>query len=624
MKQFQYEFKDYMGLKRFLSRIMEEQNALDGRETLFHIYSEILDKTKLEKIIDTIQTDLPDAKIAGASTNGNICNGKLSEYAISISCTLFEEEDTKVMIHQMELSEESIKLVYQQVKEILSENPWIKMAEILTTMRGINMNYFCEEFNELKEDIAIFGGGAFSDDINVNEAFVLSSQEEPSDHGIVFVFVGGENFHVMTSHVTGWKSLGKSMKVTHSSGNTLYTLDDIPAYDVYYKYLNIENNASFFQNTLEFPFLYPCHGVSLLRAPVSANKDASIVMTAGIEEGTMVQLSYGDPQVILRDVQIEAEKIQAFQPQAIVLHSCAARKFYWNGKANQETGPFQRLAPTSGFYTSGEFLRTGKFMNQHNVTLVISAMREGDIEENEFSPFHMKEVPLDGTVSMVSRMAHFIDATTTDLLSTNRQLTLSNMMDGLTQILNRREIQRRVEYACQYVYDHPAEHSTVSCIMIDVDDFKRVNDQYGHNEGDLVLITLANLLKNLAKENLEHLPFKKQILEDIKIIEKSEQFHPFDAELIENTVHGIASVGRWGGEEFLILLPKIPLKEAAKFAEIIREEFSNICFEKSGKHTISLGVSNYVAGQQPDVFVDHADQALYLAKRNGKNQVVVK
>ncbi len=81
-----------------------------------------------------------------------------------------------------------------------------------------------------------------SDDITSDDSCVFTKAYGFSETAIVIVFYGGEDYHVDSIKVTGWKPLGREFHVTKSQGSLLQELDGIPAYDVYYKYLNIKND----------------------------------------------------------------------------------------------------------------------------------------------------------------------------------------------------------------------------------------------------------------------------------------------------------------------------------------------------------------------------------------------
>lgn len=156
--------------------------------------------------------------------------------------------------------------------------------------------------------------------------------------------------------------------------------------------------------------------------------------------------------------------------------------------------------------------------------------------------------------------------------------------DHLTGVLNRRGFddayQRAVSMANR-------EHKPVCFALLDIDDFKKLNDTYGHDVGDNVLIYLVEAVKEIVR------------LEDI--------------------------VSRYGGEEFTILLPNVALDQAATVIMRIRRHLTKKFFLYENKRilvTFSAGVAQYQPGETQPSLYKRADKALYIAKANGKNQVV--
>ncbi len=585
MKQFQFTYQNQKQLRNELIKIRQWEKSRITSSIVFCVFSETLDKKILNTICDTIQTELPDALYMGSSSNGNIINGHV-ETDIVIICTIMEYPSTKAELIQMPLNAENAVQTVQKLSEYIKERPWVKAVEMLVTIRGLSMTGFCEELGKLPVHISIFGGGAFSSDMN-NEACIFSKNGEYSTAAVVFLLIGGEDFYVTTMHVTGWKPLGKKFLVTRSEGSILYELDGKPAYDVYYKYLNIRNDSHFFTNTLEFPFFYEHHGMNILRAPVASNPDGSLVMTSDVDENVIARMAYGDPWTILERIRLSGQEIQKFHPEAIRVYSCAARRTFWGmDEISKETLPFQSIAPTSGFYTSGEFLRTGRFVNQHNVTLVVIGFREGMPDENDVTNFEMHEEQFSGKVSMINRLATFIEAATEELEEANQKLEYMAVSDGLTQLYNRRETERRIKEQIHHHKKHPEQPFCL--IMLDIDNFKQVNDTYGHKEGDNVIIGLSGLLKDgIQKYNID------------------------------------ACAGRWGGEEFMVLMP-YPLEYVIETAEKIRKDFEAIEFKNNvGHRTISVGVTALLPDEDSDAICIRVDKALYQAKESGKNRVII-
>ncbi len=156
--------------------------------------------------------------------------------------------------------------------------------------------------------------------------------------------------------------------------------------------------------------------------------------------------------------------------------------------------------------------------------------------------------------------------------------------DPLTSLLNKASLLKELERLLQYSsrYQRP-----LSLLMIDLDHFKRINDQWGHLTGDRVLQQVAEHLKSVLRQ------------QDI--------------------------AARFGGEEFTVIMPETTLSGASCLAERLRESITAHPFEVNGT-VISLTVSIGVAEREsentsPSALLDQADQALYFAKNNGRNQV---
>ena len=585
MKQLQFIFKDPETLDGQIREIREyyESNLFAGM--LIHIYTEIMDREKIEQTCKRLDQLLPEACYVGCSSNGNIVKGDLSGDAFALIVTFFEYPSTKIRIMQYPMTTECQEGIASAITRFVEENDWVRGVEFLATIRGMSMSALCEGLSRIPKEVSVFGGGAFNDDINRNDACIFSKEGGYLEKGIVFVLMGGEDLYIRTSYVSGWKPLGSYLDVTAAQGPLLQELNGRPAYETYYKYLRIKNDENFFYHTLEFPFLYRYHGIDIMRAPTASNPDGSLVMTSDMESNVRARLAYGDPWTILESVRQESITLKEFDPESITVFSCAGRRTFWgNDKVGQETKYYQKIAPTSGFYTSSEFLRTGTFVNQHNVTQVLVAFREGEPDtarSKEAAPDTSQA--FDGKIPMINRMATFVKVTMEELEEANEKLRDMAITDGLTGLLNRMEIQKRITEAVE-----KQDEKDVYLIMLDLDDFKKVNDTYGHKEGDNVLIRVSSLLKETKVD--------------------------FD---------GCCSAGRWGGEEFMILVKTSEEDRVYGHAQRIRDIMEGIHFEKAGTVTISIGVTKAIKGEKADDTCIRADAALYEAKRTGKNKIVI-
>ncbi|WP_394467822.1 sensor domain-containing diguanylate cyclase [Raoultella ornithinolytica] len=165
----------------------------------------------------------------------------------------------------------------------------------------------------------------------------------------------------------------------------------------------------------------------------------------------------------------------------------------------------------------------------------------------------------------------------TEEVHLKEELEFAATHDPLTGLLNRREFYR--------IVDSSLFHSGSFCLLlVDVDNFKAINDSYGHQKGDEVLLAISRILESAAK------------MQD--------------------------KIYRWGGEEFLLFLPGASIAPALAMAEAIRHAVS--CYhlpEHAGTVTVSIGVAEHQEGEEIDQLFNRVDKALYAAKKEGRNQV---
>ncbi|MCR4722007.1 MAG: diguanylate cyclase [Lachnospiraceae bacterium] len=213
------------------------------------------------------------------------------------------------------------------------------------------------------------------------------------------------------------------------------------------------------------------------------------------------------------------------------------------------------------------------------ITQLIEAFEKDEVISIKKSYFKVEQSDLTNERKTFGKL-YVIDDVTVEY-NHNKELKLRSITDGMTGLFNRTETMRRIEEAM-------ASGNGVSLVMIDIDNFKSVNDSYGHDVGDTVIKGVAKIMLDLTY---------------------------IDPKL---------SAGRWGGEEFMLVMPASNIDEAFDAAEKIRLAFAETEFQYAGFRTVSLGVTSYTEEDDADGFCKRADEALYTSKQEGKNRTTVK
>lgn len=421
-----FSVQDEAGLELDLLALKNSSSLKSVCSMFFQVYSINLDEKKLKGVVSVIEKVFPDAPWMGNSTSGNIVDSDVASDIVVIA-TLFEDIFTQFKIFQYDMQDFRVGSIAEQVLDEATRNPWVKGIEIYYTISNESTTRFCESLENLRPDIQVFGGIVCSPDLNSPDSCIFSSVGGFCRNGILVAFYGGMNFYLNAIKISGWKPLGRHFHVTRSSGSILYELDGMPAFELYHRYLNIANDENFFMNALEFPMLYEHNGTTIVRAPAESRFDGSLVMSSDIEVGSEIRLSYGEPNTIVESVTEECKVIDNFYPEVIHVFSCAARKAFWSSREpTYEIFSLKKISANNGFFSHGEFLRENGHVNQHNITLVVAGMREGEPRINARRLSSLLDEKVTPKLTLAARMATFIKETSRELEETNKKLQAMN------------------------------------------------------------------------------------------------------------------------------------------------------------------------------------------------------
>jgi diguanylate cyclase (GGDEF)-like protein len=259
----------------------------------------------------------------------------------------------------------------------------------------------------------------------------------------------------------------------------------------------------------------------------------------------------------------------------------------------QSESPIMEDAMTSGRYIFEQDFASSRYFRgrknplfKHTFFVSIPLMIENEIigvlnlNDNEKGFFNV------GDLDFSLNVSEFVALSISNALLFEKVEKLS-VTDGLTGLDNHQQMQSILKnevFRCQRY------SSSLSVIMLDIDHFKNVNDTYGHQKGDDILLDFASIMKKFCRSN------------DV--------------------------AARYGGEEFVLVLPETKVKGAVYIAERIREEMANQTFQHKGKDfnvTVSCGIAEFDSNliKSPADLIKVADEALYKAKHEGRNRTIV-
>lgn len=320
-----------------------------------------------------------------------------------------------------------------------------------------------------------------------------------------------------------------------------------------------------------------------------------------IYENSRILASILDAESVVNEVMKIMGEILGYHSYAMVFKDRAGKLYFRARSANGENSFHPRPCPPEGTELVRKIIELGEPACLKNIitrfdykplsadsrslmlvplTLHSTAMGVLVAESNNENKFHDKDIQM---LSIVARSAA-LALENADLHRRTEELTIN---DELTETFNYRyfvqKLQEEKRRAARY-------NSPLSLIMVDIDWFKKLNDSYGHEIGNLVLRCLSEIIKKCIR--------------DVDVF------------------------CRYGGEEFVIILPQTPQVEATQIAERIRQQIEKAVIDtaKAGKLkvTVSVGLTSYPEnGKSQDELLGVADQALYRAKGKGRNLVCI-
>ncbi len=445
------------------------------------------DSSTLAFITNTILYHLPHAICIGTTTDGEICEAKISTLKTIISISTFE--NTFLKAHYLE-GENSFKMGYEMAKEIVTDNT--KLIITFTDGTGTNAEEYLKGIEKYNNSIMVCGGMA--GDNGVFKQTYVSLGRKVIPKGYVAVSLNSDVLKVTNARKFDWIPIGLEHTINKVKGNRIYEISGMSPSDFYKKYLG-ESIAQ-----TEFPLIVERNGIPTARAVLEQHSDGSLSCGGNLRQGDKVKLGFGDAESIMNNPLSSFNTVFDHPIETFYIYSCMARRRYMRDLIKLETQPFAAIAPTSGFFTYAEFFHKNGHNELLNQTLTIVALNEQTEEfiAQKIEPEKKTKAKKDASFAKTLKsLTHLIQESTQDYHKQSKSLNEA-------KIYSQRLLASQKQFLKHAVHE---TNTPLSIIMANIELYEMENgkDQY--------LTNIEVAIKNLFSiyDDLSYLVKKDQI-----------------------------------------------------------------------------------------------------------------
>ncbi len=594
MKLLHHNFKTK---DQFIRELHDIQIPLAHPHILVQVFDGRGDIERIQHLLAFIKKTLPHCVLVGATTDGGIFNDQVLEDSLLISVLCFEKTRLQVEKsdnHSKNFFDEGLRLGQKLQKKDL------QAVILLGEGLSVNGEDLLAGFETQVGDIVIAGGLA-ADNYAFHQTY-LFYQDQILDKGAVAVGLYSDTLRAETRWAFDCDIMGEEFIVTESEGNIVRKINEIPPEKLYKEYLGLHMTSQLIEICAQIPMVVNRDGGILARSVVKRLSDGVLGFAGNLMEGEKVRLGIANVEKILHNG-IEIYNEINSQWDVITMFSCTGRKAILGDKLTQDIQHFPRIAPVTGFFSYGEFVKEkgekARFCNQTMVLLLLSEAENLPIEKNMY-PL-AEDIDPKEEISRVTN-DHQNSKTVRDwlnyplqeqllliehknkikeqlLLVEYKNKIMGEMLykDSLTELRNRTFLLQEIE-----------DKKTRGVMLIDIRNFHTINDVYGESVGNLILKSFADFLRRHC-----------------------------DA----------PNIYRLSGNTFALLNmcdrpPEACMNIARKIVRDVQAE--NFYFKKEETIlecaiSVAIGISNEAGGKD---HLEHADMALNYAKRYHKSIVL--
>jgi len=426
-------FNTYYTSKEDLISFIQTNKVKDSKSLLIQVFTSNNDEVFINSLTSLIDTILPLSSLIGTTTDGEIKDGNVSTMKTVISFSVFEETLLKTYISKEHEN-------YFNAGSTLAQNLITDHTKVIIAfIDGLNGDgeKFLNGINSVNRDIVVAGGMA-GDNAEFNKTFVFT-KDKVLQNGVAGVGLSSQSLQVFKNYSFNWLPVGINLKITKAKGNRVYTINNKTAYEIYAYYLGDETAKTLPGIGIEFPLIIKKSGRNVARVVLSSESDGSLIFAGEFKEGDTVRFGYGDTNAILDHSKHDLSKITKHPIESIFIYSCMARRRFMSDLIQNETKPYNDIAPTAGFFAYGEFFSSSN-KEMLNQSMTVLGLSESDKINENLNLENIYTKSKDG--NSIRTLAHLIKTSSEELEALN--IMLENRVEDEIE-KNREKTQEIIE-----------------------------------------------------------------------------------------------------------------------------------------------------------------------------------
>ena len=429
MRQLVHYYKNYKNFQKWI----DEHQIKDSKKVLIEINFPDSDQQKLQKLLNKLHKNFPDSIIVGMQSFTSMSNHKISEFNTEPIISIMEFQNSRLTCEVLDIGINYVKgqaPVLDLTKIGKHLQPDTKALEILSSYNEASTASYINEIGQYFGHLKVFGGGATHKQDKKHEFIFHNNIIYPK--AVILIFMHGESLNVELFQAFDWKPISKKKRITEVEGNSINTIDNIAALDIYKKYFpNIEEDPSV---SIQVPLYITKNNIPSTAHILDIDfKNQSLKVAQELEVGDVVQLSIGNYNAMMNRIEEIHEFLTKTPAQALWITSCISYEYGFRIPILHYISIIKKSDHIFGYSTSQEYFNTEKQPNTyHNHTFIMAAITESISDYIELTEYTNENI--DPFAIANKNLYSIMHKTASEL----NQLTenLENMVEQRTEELN--------------------------------------------------------------------------------------------------------------------------------------------------------------------------------------------